>query len=172
MGSQRVRHDLVTKQQQIFSFLLKVALLLPSCEWLNCPTSSHWIGKEKLENVQPLLKVTTLKYWVSHSHPLMSVFGSKGWARSTLFLPAWQDFCSNFTAEGKHELFNGWRVVSATSCDYNIGIEKLDTFIIIRILAICPRGEKSCLSNLQSAHPNYLQNSFISVSHWINHWSL
>ena len=66
-------------------------------------------------------------------------------------------FClagSNFTVEGKHELFNGWRVVSATSCDYSIGIEKLDTLILIRILAICPRGQKSYLSNLQSANPN------------------
>ena len=41
-------------------------------------------------------------------------------------MPGWPDFCSNFTVEGKHELFNGWRVVSATSCDYSIGIEKLD----------------------------------------------
>ena len=76
-------------------------------------------------------------------------------------MPGWQDFCSNFTVEGKHELFNGWRVVSAPSCDYSIGIEKLDTLILIRILAICPHGQKSYLSNLQSADPNYLQNSLL-----------
>ena len=52
-------------------------------------------------------------------------------------------------------------MVSATSCDYSIGIEKLDTLIIIRILAICPCGQKSYLSNLQSANPNYLQNSLL-----------
>ena len=52
-------------------------------------------------------------------------------------------------------------MVSATSCDYSIGIEKLDTLIIIRILAICPCGQKSYLSNLQSANPNHLQNSLL-----------